>query len=161
MEEKFNMFMETVNERFRSFVSQIDEYLTENGCKRDIKLQKSGYVVSYVLSSSKRTLATFVSRKTGMKLRIYPEHIQEYQSFLDTLPEKVKKEIKKAFACKRLLNPDDCNPKCITGYTFTLDGEWYQKCRYMAFQPTLSEENNPYIKQFLEKELCAGLPLQN
>ena len=92
-----------------------------------------------------------------MKLRIYPEHIGEYQSFLDTLPEKVKKEIKKASACKRLINPDDCNPKCVMGYTFVLDGEQYQKCRYMAFQPTLSEENNPYIRQFLEKELRAGV----
>ena len=137
MDGKFNMFMETVDERFRSFVSQINEYLTGNGCTCDIKLQKSGYVVSYVSSSSKRTLATFVSRKTGMKLRIYPEHIQEYQSFLDTLPEKVKKEIRKASACKRLINPDDCNPKCIMGYTFVLDGERHQKCRYMAFQLTL------------------------
>ena len=153
MDGKFNMFMETVDERFRSFVSQINEYLTGNGCTCDIKLQKSGYVVSYVSSSSKRTLATFVSRKTGMKLRIYPEHIQEYQSFLDTLPEKMKKEIRKASVCKRLINPDDCNPKCITGYTFVLDGERHQKCRYMAFQLTLSEENNPYIMQFLEKEL--------
>lgn len=41
------------------------------------------------------------------------------------------------------------------GYTFVLDNEQYQKCRYMAFQPTSSEENNPYIKQFLEKELWA------
>ncbi len=146
----------TVDERFRSFVNQINEYLTANGCKCDIKLQKSGYVVSYVLNSSKRTLAAFVSRKSGMKLRIYPEHIQEYQSFLDTLPEKVKKEIRKASVCKRLINPDDCNPKCVMGYTFVLDGEQYQKCRYMAFQPTLSEENNPYIRQFLEKELQAG-----
>ena len=92
MDEKFNMFMETVDERFRNFVNEINGYLTENGCKCDVKLQKSGYVVSYVLNSSKRTLATFVSRKTGMKLRIYPEHIQEYQSFLDTLPEKVKRK---------------------------------------------------------------------
>ncbi len=91
-----------------------------------------------------------------MKLRIYPEHIQKYQSFLDTLPEKIKKEIKKASICKRLINPDDCNTKCIMGYTFVLDGEQYQKCRYMAFQPTLSEENSPYIKQFLENELRAG-----
>ena len=153
MDEKVSMFMETVDERFCSFVSQINEYLTGNGCKCDIKSQKSGYVVSYVLNDSKRTLATFVSRKTGMKLRIYPEHLQEYQHFLDTLPEKFKKEIKKASVCKRLVNPDDCNPKCIMGYTFVLDGEQYQKCRYMAFQPTLSEENNPYIKQFLEMEL--------
>ena len=155
MDKKFNLFMETVDERFRSFVNQINEYLTENGCKCEIKLQKSGYIVSYVLNGSKRTLATFVSRKTGMKLRIYPEHIQEYQSFLDTLPEKVKKEIKKSSVCKRLINPDDCNPKCIMGYTFALDGKQYQKCRYMAFQLTLSEENNPYIRQFLEKELRA------
>ena len=156
MDEKFNMFMETVDERFRSFVNEINEYLTENGCKCDIKLQKSGYVVSYVLNSSKRTLATFIPRKTGMKLRIYPEHILEYHSFLDTLPEKVKKEIKKGSVCKRLINPDNCNQKCVKGYTFVLDGEQYQKCRYMAFQLTLSEENNPYILQFLEKELQAG-----
>ena len=155
MDEKFELFMETVDGRFRGFVNQINGYLTENGCKCDVKLQKSGYVVSYVLNDSKRTLATFVSRKTGMKLRIYPEHIREYQSFLDTLAEKVKKEIKKASICKRLVNPADCNPKCVMGYTFALDGEQYQKCRYMAFQPALSEENNPYIKQFLEKELLA------
>lgn len=43
--------------------------------------------------------------------------------------------------------------KCVTGYSFELDGEQYQKCRYMAFMPVLSEENNPYIKQFLEREL--------
>lgn len=155
MDEKYNLFMETVDGRFRNFVNQINEYLTEKGCKCDIKNAKSGYVVSYVLSS-KRTLATFISRKTGMKLRIYPEYIREYQEFLNTLPEKMKKEIKKASMCKRLANPDDCNPKCVMGYTFEMDGEQYQKCRYMAFQPTLSEENNPYIKEFLENELSAG-----
>ena len=156
MDEQFNMFTETVDERFRGFADQINGYLTENGCKHDIKLQKSGYVVSYMLKGSKRTLAAFIPRKTGIRLRIYPEHIQKYQSFLDTLPEKVKAEIKKASVCKRLVNPDDCNPKCVMGYTFALDGEQYQKCRYSAFQPALSEENNPYIKQFLEKELQAG-----
>ena len=49
MDEKFNMFMETVDAHFRSFVNQINEYLTGNGCKCDIKSQKSGYVASYVL----------------------------------------------------------------------------------------------------------------
>lgn len=156
MDGKFNLFKETVGERFRGFVSQIDEYLTEKGCKQEVKNQKSGYIVSYIFE--KRTLATFVSRKTGVKLRIYPLHIQEYQNFLDTLPEKVKSEIRKASPCKRLINPDDCNPKCVTGYTFEMDGEQYRKCRYMAFQITLSEENNPYIMRFLENELraCGG-----
>lgn len=155
MDEKFNLFMETVDERFHDFVKQINEYLTAKGCKCDIKTAKSGYIVSYVLRN-KRTLATFVSRKTGMKLRIYPEHIQEYQSFLDTLPEKTKKEIKKASVCKRLINPDDCNTKCVMGYTFEMDGEQYQKCRYMAFQLTLSVESNPFIMRFLENEFENG-----
>ena len=41
MDGKFNMFMETVDERFRSFVSQINEYLTGNGCTCDIKPHKN------------------------------------------------------------------------------------------------------------------------
>lgn len=114
MDKKFNIFMETVDERFRNFVSRIHEYLTGNSCKCDIKSQKSDYVVSYVLNSSERTLATFVSRKMGMKLRIYPEHIQEYPSFLDTLSEKIKEEIKKASVCKRLINSNDYNPSGVT-----------------------------------------------
>lgn len=30
MDEKINMFLETIDERFRSFVNQINEYLKEN-----------------------------------------------------------------------------------------------------------------------------------
>ena len=153
MEEKLNLFMGTVDECFRDFVSQIHDYLLAQGCNCEIKTAKSGYVVSYTPGTAKRTLATFVSRKTGMKLRIFPEHIHEYQNFLNGLPEKMKKDIKKASVCKRLINPDDCNPKCVMGYTFEMDGEQYQKCRYMAFMPTLSMENNPYIKLFLINEL--------
>lgn len=77
MDEKFNVFMETVNERFHGFVNQINEYLTERGCKCDIKSQKSGYVVSYVLNSNKRTLATFVSRTyTEVPLHGVSAHIE-------------------------------------------------------------------------------------
>lgn len=153
MEEKFDSFMATVDERFRGFVNQIHDYLTEQGCRCEIKTARSGYVVSYRLEKTKRTLATFVCRKTGMKLRIYPEHIRAYQGFLNALPDRMKKDIQKASVCKRLVNPDDCNPKCMMGYTFEMDGVQYQKCRYMAFMPALSKENDPYIRQFLENEL--------
>lgn len=153
MEEQFSGFLENVDVRFRDFVVQLHEDLTAQGCSCDIKIAKSGYVVSYVRAETKRTLATYVSRKSGMKIRIYPEHIAQYQEFLDGLPEKMKKDIRKSSVCKRLLNPEDCNPKCVKGYTFSMDGEDYQKCRYMAFMPALSEENNPYIWRLLEKEL--------
>ena len=81
MDERFNMFMETVDGRFRSFVNEINEYLTANGCKCDVKQQKSGYAVSYVLNSRKRTLAAFISRKTGMKLRIFPNIYRNTRAF--------------------------------------------------------------------------------
>ncbi len=156
MEEKFNLFMGTVDVCFRDFVGQINDCLIQRGCNCEIKTAKSGYTVSYTLGKTKRTLATFVSRKTGMKLRIYPEHIHEYQDFLNGLPEKMKADIKKASVCKRLIDPEDCNPKCVMGYTFELDGEQYRKCRYTAFMPALSVENNPYIKLFLKHELNYG-----
>ena len=33
MDEKFELFMETVDGRFRGFVNQINIFLLENGCK--------------------------------------------------------------------------------------------------------------------------------
>jgi len=152
-DEKFGEFLEMVDERYKDFVIELNNYLLQNNCKCVIKPAKNGFTVSYILNSTKKTLATFVFRKTGIKLRIYPEHIKQYQEFLNTLPDKMKKEIKKASVCKRLIDPDACNPKCVMGYDFFMDNEHYQKCRYMAFMPSVSEENNIYIKDFLEKEL--------
>ena len=99
MDEKFIMFMETVDGKFRDFVSQIDQYLTANECKCDIKLQKSGYVVSYVLSGGKRTLATFVSRKSVMKLRIYPENTR---ASLIRFPKRQKRKSEKHLSANGL-----------------------------------------------------------
>jgi hypothetical protein len=153
MKNTFNDFLDTVDERYKGLVVEINDYLTVNNCKCDIKSAKFGYTVSYILSDTKRTMATFVFRKVGIKMRIYAEHIALYQGFLDTLPKKIKEEIIKSSVCKRLINPDECNPKCVMGYSFMMDGEAFQKCRYMAFMPTLNEENFPFIKGFLEREI--------
>lgn len=153
MDDQFNLFLECVDESNRGFAAGLDEYLTNNDCKRNIKLAKSGYTVSYLLCDTKKTLATFLFRKSGVKLRIYPKDIAKHQDFIDSLPEGMKKEIRKASVCKRMVDPSACNPKCVMGYGFSLDGETYQKCRHMAFMPALNEENNPYIRQFVEKAL--------
>jgi hypothetical protein len=152
---KFEAFLAYVDSENQKFVIEINDFLLQNNCNREIKDSKNGYTVSYRLNKNKRTLTTFVLRKIGVKLRILPEHINQYADFLDTLPENVKKDIRKASVCKRLINPKDCNARCVKGYDFYMDREHYQKCRYMAFMPTLSAENNPYIKTFLEKELIA------
>ena len=68
----------------------------------------------------------------------------------------MKKAIRKASVCKRLIDPDDCNPRCQTGYTFTLDGESFQKCRYMAFFFNVNENTLPSLLAFLEQERQAA-----
>ncbi len=123
-----------------------------NNCKREIKAAKSGFTVSYLLQDTKKTLASFVCRKTGIKIKIYPQRLNEYMEFLDTLPAKMKKEIAKASVCKRLVNPNDCNPKCVMGYDFIMDKEHYQKCRYTAFMLSINEESISFIKKFLHNE---------
>lgn len=136
----------------RNFVENINDFLLDHNCKREIKTAKSGFTVSYLFPNAKKTLATFVCRKTGIKIRIFPQRLNEYMDFLDALPAGIKKEIAKASVCKRLINPEDCNPKCVMGYDFIMDKEHYQKCRYMAFMLTITEESTPYIIKLFEKE---------
>lgn len=147
----FEEFLQSVEEPNRDFVSQLHEFLLENGCECNIKQAKSGFVVSYV--RNKITLMNYVQRKTGTKARIYAANIGSYQEILNTLPPKIKSDIAKAPPCKRLLDPSACNPKCSMGYTFTMDGKEYKKCRISAFMFSLSEDNNGFVRKFLEKEL--------
>lgn len=148
----FEEFLETVEESNKGFVSDINGFLEKNGCERAIKTAKSGFFVTYIRKDTKKTLLNFVMRKSGTQARIYAVHSGEYGDFLDTLPEKVKAKTKKAPDCRKLTGKGD-DPKCSGGYEFTLDGEKYQKCRNNAFLIPLSEENNPFIRTFLDKEL--------
>lgn len=148
----FKDFLETVEESNRGFVSQFHDFLLENGCECKIKTAKSGFVVSYLRGDSKKTLLNFVMRKSGTQARIYAAHSGEYGDFLDTLPEKVKNKAKTSTDCRKL-NGTGEDPHCTGGYEFTMDGEVYRKCRNNAFLMPLSEENNPYIREFLEREL--------
>ena len=157
MNESYRLFIESVDDKNKDFVDQLNAYIIEHGFKCDIKTAKNGYVVSYVSKKTKKTLANFVFRKSGIKIRIYANNVQKYENFLNTIPENMKKDIKKSLDCKRLLDPTDCNPRCSMGYIYLMDGVEYKKCRYGAFMPTLTEENNPFIIQFIKNEIaCVG-----
>ncbi|HKM35514.1 MAG TPA: hypothetical protein VJY54_12375 [Lachnospiraceae bacterium] len=155
MDDSFRMFLESVDVMDQKPILEIHEFLAQNNCKCEVKSAKSGYVISYLLSNPKRTLANFVCRKNGVKIRVYANNVGKYQNLLNTFPDKIKKEIIKASVCKRLINPDDCNPRCSMGYTFILDGVECKKCRYMAFMPTVKEDSLTYIMQMLENEINA------
>lgn len=148
----FGEFLETVEESSRGFVSELNGFLAEHGCECKLKTAKSGYVVSYVRGDSKKTLMNFVMRKSGTQARIYAAHAGEYGDFLDSLPEKAKSKIIKAPDCRKFSDPNT-DARCPGGYAFVMDGEVYRKCRNNAFLFPLSEENNSFIREFLEKEL--------
>lgn len=149
----FEDFIRCVETGSQEFVRKMHSILSEGGCKIEVKEAKSGYVVSYRFG--KKTLINYVFRKKGLLVRIYAEHIREYMDLLDTLPAAMEKAVHTAPVCKRLVNPDSCNPKCAMGYDFLLKGEHMQKCLYSAFQFFICEEHNPFIQTFLEKELAA------
>ncbi len=151
MSAAFDDFKQSLKPAEQAGVQALHEALLNQGCQAEIKEAKSGYTVSY-LKPDRKTLANFVCRKSGVKLRLYPESISRYEAFLSTLPEAMKKAIRKASVCKRLIDPDDCNPRCQTGYTFTMDGELFQKCRYMAFFFTVNESTLLSLLAFLEQE---------
>lgn len=153
MEDKFSLFIESVPEEHQQNILELHKLFTKYECHCDIKEAKSGYVVSYINQHNKKTLANIVFRKTGIKLRMYLEHIASYDSYLDELPSSMKQEVRKAGICKRLYDPTTCNQRCSMGYRFTMDHEEYKLCRNMAFMPTIQKETQPYIIKLLKLEL--------
>lgn len=147
---EFQEFFATVPVENQDFVKELHDKLMELGCKIEIKEAKSGYMVSYLYN--KKTVANYVFRRKGMLVRIYGVHVNDYEKVLETLPDEMIQAIQKAPICKRMADPDACNPKCSMGYDFWLKGEHYQKCRNSAFMFLLCPGNNPYIRTLLLNE---------
>lgn len=147
----FDDFIASVPVENQDFVKELHNRLMELGCKIEIKSAKSGYMVSYLYN--KKTVANYVFRRKGMLVRIYGVHVGEYEKELETLPEEMIHAIEKAPVCKRLADPNACNPRCSMGYDFWLRGEHYQKCRNSAFMFLVCPQNNPFIQSLLLKEV--------
>lgn len=152
MDETFMLFLNDIPADMQGFVLELDEYLTSKGSKRTIKSAKSGYVTSYSFPASGKALMNYVFRKTGVKVRIYAEHISEYYDVLNTFPDAMKADIRKGGDCKKLAGLS-CSPSCPAGYTFVLDGQEYKKCRNSAFFHSLTQENREYIMKLIKAEV--------
>lgn len=149
----FEDFIGTVTTENQDFIKDLNSKLMELGCKLEIKSAKSGYVVSY--SFNKKAVANYVFRKKGMLVRIYGAHAYQYEKLLETLPDEMLHAVQAAPICKRMADPNACNPKCTMGYDFWLKGENYQKCKNSAFMFLVCPQNNPYIQSLLLKEVEA------
>lgn len=147
----FDQFLETVDAQHQTFVLNLHNYLLENACKVTFEEKKNGFLASYKYGKPPKSVLNFLFRKNGMLVRIYGENIIGYADFLDTLPAEMEQSIDNSGECKRLVH-NTCSPKC-TGYDFTIRSKYFQKCRYCCFEFLVTNENNPYIKSFIENEL--------
>ena len=152
MDENFFPFLQDIPSEHHSFVLELDEYLTARGSKRRIKAAKSGFVTSYSSPSSGRALLNYVFRKSGVKMRIYAQHIGEYPEVLNSFPDSMKADIQKAGNCKKLTGAN-CTPTCTAGYTFFMDGREYRKCKNMAFFHSLTAGNTAHILKLIRAEI--------
>ena len=152
-EVNFEQFLAVVEPPYQNFISELHKNLIDNGCKAKIESKSSGLFVSYTYAKSKKSIVNLLFRKKGLIVRIYGEHANVYNEFMNTLPEEMIKAVEKAPVCKRLIDPDDCTPKCSTGYDFTIGNAHFQKCKYNCFMFAVNDKNNPYIKSFVENEL--------
>ncbi len=148
----FTQFFNEVPPNLQEFVLELDKYLLAKECKIKIEPAKNGYVTTYMLPGSGRSLLNYVFRKTGIKLRIYAAGISSYDAILNDFPDKMKKEIIKSGDCKKLLG-GTCSPVCPAGYNFIMDGVEYKKCRSTAFLHKLDEESAKFIIKLIKAEL--------
>lgn len=151
----YETFLLDVSPLQRPFVDQIHALFTKGGCGVEVAQAKSSYVVSYQYELKRHVVANFIFRKSGVVIRVYGDHVGEYQALLADFPEAVKAKIVKAGPCRRMLDPTKCNSRCPMGNVFTLDGVEHKKCRYNNFLIPVTEENTPHILRLLQAEMNA------
>ena len=147
----FEQFIHSVDENNKPFVEDMHAYLLGNGCKVTFEEKKNGPLASYKHGKPPKAAMNFLFRKQGMLTRIYGERIGDYPEFLNTLPGEMVKSIEKAGTCKRITK-GTCSPKCI-GYDFMIGKSHFQKCRYGCFEFLMTNESNPFIREFVEREI--------
>lgn len=149
----FDDYIRNVGGSNVDFYNEINKMLTENGFIQKVELKKTGYALSYVQKSTKKTLLNFVNRKKGTLIRIYGDHTDKYMENFTALPISMIKEIKKGQDCKRMIDPDACNSKCKMGVNLLINGELYGKCRYSALFFLIESEKYEAIKRLVESEM--------
>lgn len=149
----FSDFVTAAGPEHEEFINSTHNFLLENNCTVNIKEAKNGYVVSYIHTPAKKTLANYVFRKKGPMMRIYADNVPGYMEILDKWPDDMKSTIKKAGPCKRMLDPAACNSRCQMGFDFILDGERQQKCRNGGFMFFLEDTTKPHLSEMLQKKI--------
>lgn len=118
-------------------------------------VQKAGG--EYVNIKTKKTLLNYGSRKKGIFVRIYGDNASKYVHAFDSLPNSMKNEIIMGQDCKRMINENACNPRCLKGINIVMNGEVYGKCRYSALMFYVETEKYQHIKEIITYEISYSI----
>ncbi len=149
-------YLNALNDTNRLFFKEIDDYLQRHDYKLKIEAIKSGTRFTYTCNKNRRAIANFVIEENKFQLHLYADNISSYTDFVQSLPKNILSVLQKGGKCKRLIDADACNPKCIMGYDYLLDNMRYQKCRYLNFKFLLiNHEYNAFIERLIKHECIA------
>lgn len=136
-------------------MGSLHDELLKSGCKADIKLAKSDYVVSDSLN--KKTIANYVFCKKGLIARIYTDHINQFEGLLDTLPDKWCTQFGKRLFVSVWWIQLPVYQRRSMGDKFLLKGGRLQRCRNSAFMFCLNKNSRVFVKYLLLSDAKAAI----
>lgn len=145
----------TLSMENRAFVEAIDAKMAMSSYKTKVEVIDKGQRMTYTHSKSKRAILNYLVSGGDILLHLYTDSIGSYQDFVQTLPEAIRTFLKKGPKCKWLDDPATCNPKCLHGFQFVLDGESLRKCRYMCYIFPITDANRDAVLQLIACEYTA------
>ena len=146
MDYQFSDFIKVVEPQDKEFVQNIHDNLIGDGYKTKIENKATGMFIAFSHPKTKRAFLNLFFRKTGLQARVYAEGHKSYLDFIGKSPEEIEQRIAKAKTC------DSCGPTCTKGYSFSIRGTDYFKCRYGCFHFEVTATNKPFIAELIKLE---------
>ena len=152
---KFEDFLVSVNDDYKGFALAVDELLQKDYTRR-IQSTKNGLSVSYSQPKNKWRLLGLSIREGFLVIHINTENHAEYADLLHDAPQGIIDHLSQAHDCKKLLDPPKkCWDTCEPGYSLTIKGNNYKKCRYSCFKLNVFAEDTPFLLSVIENEAQA------
>ena len=120
---------------------------------KTLDFMRNRWTGSYTGVKSKKALLTMRAEQDNLIVKLNLESINDYMGVVMGLPEQLRVDIRdNAWPC----NKESCNPKCVGGFVFDMDGKTYNKCRGGAFSFTnVSDDDAAHLRTLLELEMAA------
>jgi len=155
---QFNDFLSFLSEVDRGnmdFAMEVHERLSKMACKVKLTSTKAyPYQLAYTMPNSRKGILNFYLRKKGLRVRITIVDPEQHSDVLNSLPEKMVRQIEKKDLCRKIVEGCNCLDTC-TGFDFQIGETRYQKCRFYCFQFDVEAESIPFFFQLLESEIKA------